>query len=259
MDNNIIQDDNRDYNDNYNGSFKAVTHQKKGHALRNTVIVICVILLLLISSFVTMYILAVQTPNSDKFGATPSNEAIKTLLYSALRDEDAEIPNSDLNSLVAYLLDSDEKARSESGQAASEIKDVAIYVHQNKPSEVFAMVNLGGHTYELSGEFEIDSDIQNNEIKLTFTSCKLGSLPLPPRVILDYVFNNTDLANNTVDIRQDGCDIYIPSEYSFEILEQNITIGITKIQPEDDGLNIKTTSAAEILWNTVEGWLNSLF
>lgn len=245
----------------YGDDYGTITAQKpkKSHAFRNTAIIIGVVLILLAAAVITAFVLAFQMPNSDKFNAQPSSDLLETLVVSAVYDEDAEASNDEINSFIAYLLDEGESSAAENGEEELPIKNLALFVHKDKPCELYSQVEIGGNIFEVSGEFTVDTDIVDNEIKLTVTAAKLGSLPLPPSFILDYIFKNSNLSQDAEFLRQDGTDIYIGSEYGFNFLGQDINIGITKIQPEDNGLTVKTTSAADIILNALDSWLGALF
>lgn len=252
MDNNIYGNQHESYGDNFEGS---ITPRKKGHAFRNTVIIILVFLLILAAAAFTVYFLATQTPNSDKFTAEPDNGIIEKLVTSAVYDENADVTSEEVNSLIAWLLDEN----SSDNTATTVLKNAALFFHSDKPNELYAQAEIGGRLYEVSGEFSIDRDIENKEIKLNVTSAKVGSLPLPPDLVMDYVFNKTSVAQGADFLRQDGTDIYIDSEYGVDVLGQNVSIEITDIEAQEDGLTLKTTSAADIISNYLDSWINSLF
>lgn len=251
--NNYICDNQSDkYGDNYEGN---ITPHRKGHAFRNTAIIILVFLLILASAAFTVYFLATQTPNSDKFTAEPDNGIIEKLVTSAIYDENAEITSEDVNSLISWLLNQNSSVYT----STTTLKNAALFFHSDAPNEIYAQAEIGGRIYEVSGEFIIDRNIQNKEIKLNIISAKLGSLPLPPSFVTDYIFNKTSVAQNAVFLRQDGTDIYIDSEYSADVLGQNVSIEITDIEAQEDGLTLKTTSASDIISNYLDSWINSLF
>lgn len=246
------------YGDNY-GTIDTQKQKKKGHGIRNTMIVIISLLLLLVTAAAAVIILALQTPNSGKFTAQPSYNMVTTLVKSAIYDNEAEISNDDLNSFIAYML---EKANNKSGQNGEEklpIKNAAVFVHSDSLSELYSQLQFGGQTLEVSGEFELTPDISDNSIELTFKSAKIGALPVPPEMLLDYIFKDGGMANNADFLKRDGKKLYIKTSYSFEAFEQNITLEITKVKPTADGVTLKTTSAADIILGSIGSWLGSLF
>ncbi len=240
------------YGDSFDGN--EPTKKKKSHALRNAIIIIAAILVLLAAGAAAVVILAYQTPNSDKFGAEPDSVLIENIVVSAVKGEPADISNEDLNSFIAYLIDNEEK----SPEKPQKLKDAAIYAHSDRPCELYAMADIGGHTYEISAEFEIDDEIKNHEIKLSVTSAKLGGLPLPPDLMMNYAFSDSSLADSLEYIRRDGSDIYISSDYAFEIFSQKIEIDVESIKPLEDGIRLKTTSVADIILGSLDSWLSSL-
>lgn len=248
-------DINEFFGDNYDTM--SIGEPKKSHAIRNTVIIILSILLLLAVTVATLIVLAFQKPNSDKFGAKPSSDLIETVVMSALYDEDADISNSEINSFIAFSLDEYEKNSEESGGDPLPIKGLALFVHKDAPCEVFAQVEIGGNIFEVSGEFTLEQKIDDKQIEMNVTSIKIGNLPLPPSLVLDYIFNNTELTKSLDFINREGTDIFIDSEYGFDVFGQNINLEIIKIQSEDDGLTLKTTSAASIIQDTLDSWLES--
>lgn len=258
MDNNTTNQLNPEqYGDSYDKPLNQAP-KKKGHAVRNTVIVILIVVLLLLGSLITAAVLAFQTTNDDKFDVTPDNEALETILYSALYDEEAYISNDSLNSLIAYFINEDKASRAEENLEESALKSAVFLISDSEPCKLYSKINVGGHEMELSAEFLIDSDIQNEEIRLSISSVHLGALPISPDLALNYIFSNTDAANASF-LRRDGNDIFLKAQYSFEILEQDLTLDIVKLEPADDGVTLKTTSAADLLWNSLGSWFDSLF
>lgn len=258
MDNNMSNQINPEpYGDGYDKPLNQAP-KKKGHALRNTIIVILVVVLLLLASLITVVALAFQTPNEDKFDVSPDNGALETILYSALYDEEAYISNDSLNSLIAYFINEDKASRAEENLEESALKSAVFLVSDSEPCKLYSKINVGGHEMEFSAEFSIDSDIQNGEIRLSVSSVHLGALPISPDLALNYIFTNTDAANASF-LRRDGNDIFLQAQYSFEIFEQNLTLDIIKLESSDDGVTVKTTSAADLLWNSLGSWFDSLF
>ncbi len=246
-----------DYDDSFTQD--APKKDKKGHGIRTAVIIILCALLLIAAGVITVAVLAFQTPNSDKFGASPDNGAIMNVIYAAIKDEDAEITNTELNSLLTYFIkgdkDDDVKPLSEN----SRIKDAAIYIHKDKPSELYAMVEINNHTFEISAELNIEPEIIKNEFKLTVTSAKIGNLPIAPDLLMNYAFSD-DISNGISDyIRRDGNDLYIKSRYQYEIMGQTIKFSVKSFEPLKDGIKLKTTSAADILLGSISSWLSSFF
>ena len=62
-----------------------------------------------------------------------------------------------------------------------------------------------------------------------------------------------DSINN--DFQVNGNKIIIPSEYTFEILEKELTLKITDLNVSDGSATVKTTSAMEFL----EGLISDIF
>ena len=57
------------------------------------------------------------------------------------------------------------------------------------------------------------------------------------------------------DFRVNGNRIIIPSEYTFEILERELTLRITALNASDGSATVKTTSAMKFL----EGLISDIF
>ncbi|MCQ4022316.1 hypothetical protein [Ruminococcus sp. zg-924] len=247
------------YNDNYGTITTQAQSKRKGNALRNTIIVIASILILLALSAAVVFILILQTPNSDKFTATPNNDALYTLVKSAIYDNDAEISSGELSSFAVYLIEQANNVKEQNGEEPLPIKDIAFFIHNDKPCEIYAMVEKDSQTYEISGEFEISPSIVDDKIELKLKSAKLGALPLPRWLALDCIFNDDSFAKNSGFLERKGNSIYLNASYSFELLGQDINLAVTKAQASDNTLIVKTTSAADIILGSLESWLNSLF
>ncbi|MGN1112980.1 MAG: hypothetical protein ACI4RP_07225 [Acutalibacteraceae bacterium] len=246
------------YGDNY-GTINAQTQKKKGHGVRNTMIVIISLLLLFVIAAATVIILALQTPNSDKFTAQPSYDMVTTLVKSAIYDKEAEISNEELNSFIAYMLEKANNKSNQNGEEKLPIKNAAVFVHSDKLCELYSQIQFGGQTLEISGEFELTPAVIGDSIELTLKSAKIGALPVPPGMLLDYVFKDGGIAGNADFLERDGNKLYIKTSYSFEAFSQNITLEITKIKPTDNGVTLKTTSAADIILDSLESWIGSWF
>lgn len=246
------------YGDNY-GTFDTQKQKKKAHGVRNTMIVIISLILLLVIAAATVIILALQTPNSGKFTAQPSYDMVTTLVKSAIYDKEAEISNDDLNSFIAYMLEKANNKSEQNGEEKLPIKNAAVFVHSDKLSELYSQVQFGSQNLEVSGEFELTPAVIGDSIELTLKSAKIGALPVPPGMLLDYIFKDGGMANNADFLERDGNKLYIKTSYSFEAFNQNISLEITKVKPTADGVTLKTTSAADIILGSIGSWLGSLF
>lgn len=246
------------YDDNFD-SIDLSRKNKKGHGVRNTMIIIVSLLLLLVIAAATVIILALQTPNSDKFTTQPSYDMLTTLVKSAIYDNEAEISNDELNSFIAYMLEKANDKNEQNGEKKLPIKNAAVFVHSDSLSELYAQVEFRGQTLEVSGEFELTPAVFDNSIELSMKSAKIGALPVPPGFLLDYIFKDGGIASDAGFLVRDGNNIYITTSYSFEAFSQNITLEVTKIKPTDDGITLKTTSAADIILGSLESWIGSLF
>lgn len=246
------------YGDNY-GTIDAQKQKKNGHGIRNTMIVIISLLLLLVTAAAAVIILALQTPNSGKFTAQPSYDMVTTLVKSAIYDKEAEISNDDLNSFIAYMLEKANNKSEQNGEEKLPIKNAAVFVHSDKLSELYSQVQFGSQNLEVSGEFELTPAVIGDSIELTLKSAKIGALPVPPGMLLDYIFKDGGMASNADFLERDGNKLYIKTSYSFEAFNQNIFLEITKVKPTADGVTLKTTSAADIILGSIGSWLGSLF
>lgn len=246
------------YDDNY-GTIAPSQGKKKGHGVRNTMIVIISLLLLFIIAAATVIILALQTPNSDKFTAQPSYDMVTTLVKSAIYDSEAEISNDELNSFIANMLDKANNNSEQDGEEKLPIQNIAVFVHSDSLSEIYSQVQFGNQTLEVSGEFELTPAVFDNSIEVTIKSAKIGALPVPPGMLLDYIFKDGGMASNADFLERDGNKLYIKTSYSFEAFNQSITLEVTKIKPTDNGVTLKTTSAADIILDSLESWIGSWF
>lgn len=246
------------YDDNY-GTIATRTQKKKSHGVRNTMLVIISLLLLFIIAAATAIILALQTPNSDKFTAQPSYDMVTTLVKSAIYDSEAEISNDELNSFIAYMLDKANNKNEQNGEKKLPIKNAVVFVHSDSLSELYAQVEVGGQTLEVSGEFELTPAVFDNSIEVNIKSAKIGALPVPTGMLLDYIFKDGGMASNADFLERDRNKLYIKTSYSFEAFKQNITLEVTKIKPTTDGVTLKTTSAADIILDSLESWIGSWF
>lgn len=234
--------------ESYNDSFDSPIGQKlkkKGGRLKKVIIIIAVVLLVLIAAAVTCTVLAFQSPNSDKLSAKPDDTALENIMSSALTGDESYISNDNLNSLIAYFFEANDNANEE-GAGELPVKALAFEINENEPCYFFSKVMIAGNEMELSAQFTIDSEINNGEVKLTVISTSLGSLPLPPDLVLNYAFSGDSIASSDF-IRREGSDIYLKAEFSPEILGQKLTIGIEKLEPSEGGLTLKISSVIDLL------------
>lgn len=177
-----------------------------------------------------------QTDKIDRFTAEPSNAIVKTLAFSAIKDNEAYLDEEGINSLIAFLINN----LNAKGSSNSDIKIIAVSVDLNgdKPCTVYAKVEVMERTIELSADISVH--INDDSIKISFDNAYAGKLKIPSYVI-SSLLSRTNLQNiNNISLTD--MSVNIPSHYSLDIGEIGtlVNIDIIELRIDDDHIYIKT-------------------
>ena len=132
-------------------------------------------------------------------------------------------------------------------------KGASIYLTGNNTAKIYAEINYNDIKFVFSANSKIVFNENSEFISFEVSDTKLGSLPIPTEFIMSKLADGIDSINK--DFRVNGNRIIIPSEYTFEILERELTLRITALNASDGTATVKTTSAMKFL----EGLISDIF
>ena len=238
----------------YNDGFINTEHKQKKqrHILRNSIIVLCILLVIVGAFFIWAVVAASSTANLSKLDAVPDNALFESLCKSVLYGEEQEITNNELNSFLAYTFEEYEKHHKINQQENIKtpkvsIESIAIYFHKETPCEVYAKMVYSDRVLIFSALADIRLDSANNAFSLEISDAKIGDLPVPSEWILSYLFQNEAVNSYTDKLSLSGTTVTAPSYIEQEFLGQTLTFKIKSLVIKEARASVLTTSATDLI------------
>lgn len=259
-----VNQDNNIYKDGYTTVIEKKPKNKK--ILRNTLITIGVVLGVLVIATGGFVIWAINqasvTDNLSKFDAQPNDDLIVTLCESVIFGKEKDVSNVEINSyLVKIFEDYGKKENVEKIASNTKLKvdAVAVYFHEDTPSEIFAKIKYGEQVLVFSAKADIALDAKRKEFSAEILETKIGNLQLPTNFVLDVLFNDGSITTYTDKVLREDKTLKIPSYIEEEFLGQTLTLEIKKFDEKEARVSILTTSASDLVGEFLTGLISGLF
>ncbi|MGO5081474.1 hypothetical protein ACTQ3U_02985 [Oscillospiraceae bacterium LCP25S3_F9] len=221
-------------------------------------VVVLVILLVLTAALGAgayfIYTSATDLTELNKINKTESDSILEPLVKSIVLGEEQTITDSDINGALSMVINSyNEKLTDSQKKDAFIVKGASIYLTGNNTAKIYAEINYNDIKFVFSANSKIVFNENSEFISFEVSDTKLGSLPIPTEFIMSKLADGIDSINKDFQVK--GNKIIIPSEYTFEIMERELTLKITDLNVSDGSATVKTTSAMEFL----EGLISDIF
>lgn len=201
-----------------------------------------------------IYTSATDLSELNKVNKTESDSILEPLVKSIVLGEEQTITDSDINGALAMVINSyNENLTDSQRKDAFIVKGASIYLTGNNTAKIYAELNYNDIKLLFSANSKIVFNENSEFISFEVSDTKLGSLPIPTEFIMSKLADGIDSINK--DFRVNGNRIIIPSEYTFEIMERELTLKITDLNVSDGTATVKTTSAMKFL----EGLISDIF
>lgn len=234
-----------DYGDSYGRTIEQP--QKRGHVLRNILITLIVLIVLLAIALITAINLMLSTDNLSKFDAEPSNKLAYTLAQSVVFGAEQEIPQSDINSMLAYVFQQRGIEQKEQVPSPVQMDALAVDLHKDAPGIIYARLSCMDQVLVLSAEAQVTLDSRNKQFTVVLSNTKIGSLPVPADWITAFLFENDSVKQLSDKLTYEGSTVRFPSEITVELMKQEISLELKKFDIKEQSAMVLTTSAMEAL------------
>ncbi len=260
--------DKKEYLDGFEGDTK--TKGKSKITLKRVIITVSIVLVVIVVGVGATSIWAInQASNLDdlsKLDAQPSQDLIVTLCESVVFGNEKDISNVELNSFLVYSFeeyDKQLKEQIENGEIENisdvKVDAVAVYFHENSPSEIYAKVLYKEDVYVFSAKADIVLDSKRQEFEINILETKIGNLEIHPNIVLDVLFDNDAIKTYTDILERSETTVIAPSYIEEEFLGQTITFEIKKYEEKEGRVSILTTSASDIIGEYLTELISGIF
>lgn len=249
-----ISTENADDEDN---SEEFAIKRKKGKRL--FFIIFFSVIFVVTATFITLYTMATDRTNADKFTAKASTNIIKPLVKSFALGETAEISDDMLNSFLTYCLNSFNKENKSSSPLS--IQGIAVNFHKDSPADIYVKTSYNGLEAIVNAKADMTLDENDKKIKLKLKEIYLGSLPVEPELFVQYALSQpgirkyTDALGDSLDISKRT--VTLPSEFNTQLYEIPLELGITQIELKDGSAAVKTTGIIDSIADLISKLLTS--
>lgn len=233
---------------------------KRGNVLA---VVIAIILVILIAFGIGIYIIyksATDLSQADKLNTTESTTIYEPMVKSIILGEEQTITDDDINGIIAKLLNEYTAKLTETDTKNSlVVKKVAVYTQDNNAVKLYADLYYNQFRFIFSADANITLNNENKLISMDISNTKIGTLSIPT----DFIMNNISDSLNKINpnIQLNGNTITVPSEYTFEFMEKEITLYISQLTISKGFATVKTNSAMDIIGQFIDefisGFINS--
>lgn len=243
--------------DNADNSEEFAIKRKKGKRL--FFIIFFSVIFVVTATFITLYTMATDRTNADKFTAKTSTDIIEPLAKSLALGETAEISDGMLNSFLTYCLNSFNKENKSSSPLS--IQGIAVNFHKDSPVDIYVKSSYNGLEAIVNAKADITLDEKEKEIKLTLKEIYLGNLPVEPELFVQYALSQpgirkyTDALGDSLDISKRT--VTLPSEFKTEFYEIPLQLGVTQIELTDGSAAVNTTGIIDSIAELISKLLTS--
>ena len=196
--------------------------------------------------------LASDTSDDTVFNITPSGELPFTVAKSVLLENKLDIPESELNSYLAYLINSmNTITDNEDGYS---LTGVYIDFRSGGISRCYIRISKGERSYIFENDCVIAYD--GDTITIRFTNFCVGKLNLPD-FVAKRILNMVDLKKADRYVNTDTLTAALPCRYSIGIEEigASVSVVIEELTVTDDGVTIVTNPVVN---DTLHGIADSI-
>lgn len=230
---------------------------KRGNVLA---VVIAIILVILLAFGIGIYIIyksATDLSQEDKLNTIESTTIYEPLVKSIILGEEQTITDDDINGIIAKLLNEYTVKLTEADTKNSlVVKKVAVYMQDNNTVKLYADLYYNQLKFIFSADANITLNTENKLISMDISNTKIGTLSIPT----DFIMNNISdsLKKISPDIQLDGNTIMVPSEYTFEFMEKEITLYISKLTLSEGFATVQTNSAMDLIEQFIDEFISGL-
>lgn len=234
-----------DYGDSFGNTVEQP--QKRGHALRNTLVTLIVLVVLLAIAAVTAINFMLSTDHLTEFDTEPSNKLAYTLAQSVVFGGAQDIPESDINAMLAYVFQQRGIDQQEQTPPSVQMDALAVTLHKDMPSQVYARLSCMGQVLVLSADAQVTLDSTGKQFAVALSNTKIGSLPVPAEWVTKFLFENDSVKQLSDKLTYEGSTVRFPSEITVELMKQEISLELKEFTVNEHSASVLTTSAMEAL------------
>ncbi|MEE1055991.1 MAG: hypothetical protein UH239_01945 [Acutalibacteraceae bacterium] len=230
---------------------------KRGNILAVAISIILVILLAFGIGVYIIYKSATDLSQANKLNTTESTTIYKPLVKSIILGEEQTITDDDINGIIAKLLNEYSAKLTETDTKNSlVVKKVAVYMKDNNTVKIYADLYYNQFRFIFSADASITLNTENKSISMDISNTKIGTLSIPTDFIMKNISDS--LKEISPNIHLDGNIITVPSEYTFEFMEREITLYISKFTLSEGFATVQTNSAMDLIGQFIDEFISDL-
>lgn len=221
--------------------------EKRGHAVRNVLVTLGVLIVLLAIAAVTAINLALSTDGLSKFEAEPSNKLGYTLAQAVMFGTKQEVSESELNSMLAYMFQQSAVDAEEQAGSPIWMDALSLELYKDKPCRVYARLGGMDQMLVLSADAQVVLNQDSKQFTVTLSNTKLGKLPVPSGWITPFLFQNDSVKGLSDKLTFEEGTVRFPSEVSVEVMSQEVTLEIKEFALGEHSMELLPTSAIDAI------------
>lgn len=203
-----------------------------------------------------LYTLATDTSEAYKLDTKASTDIYAPLARSVVTHYRQEITPDQINGIIKTIM---EEYFNPEDNAENDvvIKNVAIYTRKNNRGTVYADISFRDIRMIYSADISFYVYEYEPSILIDFSNSKIGKLEISDRVIMK-AFSET--FQNKYGIKCRHCSLQIPNSYTFEFMNQEVTLEIEKLMTNDEGnVMVQTTGIIDVIDQIIDGTIDDIF
>lgn len=193
----------------------------------------------------------------DKLNTIESTSIYEPLVKSIVLGEEQTISDDDINGIIAKLINEHTTTLTETDTKNSlTVKGASVYMQGNNIAKLYIDLYYNELRFIFSAEANITLNNKSKSISIDVSNTKIGALSIPT----DYIMRNISDSLKEIhpDIQVLDNTITVPSEYTFEFMENELTLYISKLTLSKGFATVQTNSAMDVIKQFINNFISEL-
>lgn len=217
---------------------------RKKHKIVKTIFIALIVLIVFtVAAAVTCTALALQDPYNDKYSTedtvTIDSDLMADIAKAAAFGKEYIASDEEVNSYIRKAINAKEDSR---------LKDLAVYFHNDRLSEIYGRLNLDivgfNSDFAFSSEADFSVNSERKMLDITLSNAKLGMLSIPDFALADVL--NKTLADK---VAIENTTISLPVSFETEVEGIEIKLCLEEFSPNEESVTIKSN---KVLTDTLD-------
>lgn len=230
---------------------------KAGKALLIVIIILLIIFIAIGAVFFWLYTSVTDVSEAYKLNTTESTTIYEPLVKSIVLGEEQEITDGDINGIIAKIMNEYIAKQEVTDENAIVVKGASVYLQGENSAKLYVDLNWRNKRIIFSADATVQLNADIKIMTMTLSNTKLGSLSVPTEWIMANIENALTSVSSEISVK--GNSIVLPAEFTFEFMEKEITLYLTKVEISQGSAVVQTNSAMDIIEQFIDEFIKGMF